>query len=273
MKFLSLNRDLATDFLVDFVREEVTKFGFKKVVLGLSGGIDSALSAAFGARALGPENVLAYAMPHRDSAPSSLDDARLVAESLGIPLKVLDITDPVEALREILSCDDQLGLGNVKARTRMICLYEKSRSEHALVLGTSNKTELLLGYGTQFADMASGLNPLGDLYKTQVFELAEHVGLPQAVVEKPPSADLWTGQKDEDELGFTYAEVDQLLVRMVDRRESDEELVDDGFARDFVERVRRMVRNAQYKRQAPILAKVGLRTIGVDFLYQRDWGR
>ncbi|MCA8968744.1 MAG: NAD+ synthase [Planctomycetes bacterium] len=273
MKFLSLNRELATNFLVDFVRAEVTKFGFDKVVLGLSGGIDSALSAAFAARALGPSNVLAYAMPHRDSAATSLEDAKTVADSLGIPLEVVDITAAVEALREGLACDDAVGLGNIKARTRMICLYEKSRSERALVLGTSNKTELLLGYGTQHADMASGLNPLGDLYKTQVFALSEHIGLPRAVIDKPPSADLWVGQKDEDELGFTYAEVDRLLVRMIDRRESNDDLVEDGFTREFVERIRAKVRNAQYKRQAPILAKVGLRTIGIDFLYHRDWGR
>lgn len=273
MKFLSLNRDLACDFLVDFVRAEVTKFGFEKIVIGLSGGIDSALSAALGARALGAENVLAYALPHRDSAPESLGDAQLVADALGIPLEVLDITEPVERLRELLGCDDPLGLGNIKSRVRMICLYERSRREAALVIGTSNKTELLLGYGTQHADMASGLNPLGDLYKTQIYALSEHLGLPREVIDKAPSADLWSGQKDEDELGFTYADVDRLLVRMIDRRESDEELVEDGFARAFVERVRGMVRGTQYKRQAPILAKVGLRTIGVDFLYKRDWGR
>lgn len=273
MKFLSLNRALATDFLVDFVRAEVRKFGFEKVVLGLSGGIDSALSAAFAVRALGASQVLAYALPHADSAPSSLEDARAVASALGIELQVIDITAAVEALRASLACDDARGLGNIKARVRMICLYERSRSERALVLGTSNKTELLLGYGTQHADMASGLNPLGDLYKTQVFALAEHVGLPRVVIDKAPSADLWVGQRDEDELGFSYSDVDRLLVRMIDRRESDEDLVDDGFARDFVESIRSKVRNAQYKRQAPIIAKVGLRTIGIDFLYQRDWGR
>lgn len=272
-RFLSLNRELAADFLVDFVREEVGKFGFERVVLGLSGGIDSALSAAIGARALGPENVLAYAMPHRESVSASLEDATLVAESLGIPLQTIEISAAADALQASLGCEDPLGFGNIKARVRMICLYERSRSERALVLGTSNKTELLLGYGTQHADMASGLNPLGDLYKHQVFALSEHMGLPRAVIEKAPSADLWEGQKDEDELGFSYEEVDRLLVRMVDRRASDDELVEDGFARDFVERVRRTVRNAQYKRQAPILAKVGLRTIGVDFLYKRDWGR
>ena len=273
MKFLSLNRALAVDFLVDFVREETGKFGFRKVVLGLSGGIDSALSAALATRALGPEGVIPVAMPHRDSNPESLADAKLVAESLGLELRVHDITEPVEAILGILGNCDQLGAGNVKARTRMILLYDISRSEHALVLGTSNKTELLLGYGTQFADMACGLNPLGDLYKAQVFALSEELGLPERVCTKPPSADLWAGQTDEQELGFTYDEVDRLLVRMVDRRATDEDLVADGFQRGFVERVRRMVRNAQYKRQPPILAKVGLRTIGIDFLYQRDWGR
>ena len=273
MNYLSLNRSLAVDFLVDFVREELGKFGFERVVLGLSGGIDSALSAGLAAKALGPQGVIAVAMPHRDSSPASLEDARAVAEHLGCEMRVHDITAAAEALISETGCDDQVGIGNIKARVRMIMLYELSRAERALVLGTSNKTELLLGYGTQHADMASGLNPLGDLYKQQVFALAEEIGLPACVRDKPPSADLWEGQTDEDELGFSYEEADRVLVRVVDRRMADADIVEDGFHPDFVAKIRRMVRNSQYKRQAPIHAKVGLRSVGVDFLYHRDWGR
>ena len=273
MNYLSLNRSLAVDFLVDFIREELGKFGFERVVLGLSGGIDSALSAALAVKALGPECVIPVAMPHRDSSSASLEDARIVAAHLGCELPVRDITAAVEALVAETNCEDQVGVGNIKARVRMTVLYEMSRAERALVLGTSNKTELLLGYGTQHADMASGLNPLGDLYKQQVFALAEEVELPAQVRDKPPSADLWEGQTDEDELGFTYEEADRVLVRMVDRRMPDADIVEDGFHPDFVARIRRMIRNSQYKRQAPIHAKVGLRSVGVDFLYHRDWGR
>lgn len=270
---LSLNRDLAVQFLVDFLREETRKFGFEKLVVGLSGGVDSALTAALGARALGPKNIIPIAMPHAASAQSSLDDAQEVADSLDLDLRVVDITEPVDALAKTLRCESPLQLGNIKARMRMIVLYDTSAAEGALVAGTSNKTEMLLGYSTQHGDSASGINPLGDLYKAQIFALSEEMGLPASVRTKPPSADLWEGQTDEDEMGFSYDDVDQVLVRMVDHRASDEQLVREGFDAAFVADIRRRVRNAQYKRQPPILAKVGMRTIGIDFLYHRDWGR
>ncbi len=273
MSLLSLNRQLAVDLLVDFVREETRKFGFEKVVVGLSGGIDSALSAAIATRALGSAGVVPVAMPHADSDPASLTDGQLVADQLGLTLRTIDITEATAALARALATDDRVGLGNVKARVRMTVLFEVSRQESALVLGTSNKTELLLGYGTLFGDMASALNPIGDLYKMQVFALAEEMALSARVREKAPSADLWSGQTDEGELGFSYAEVDEILVRMIDRRATNGALVADGFQLDLVERVRSRVRGAQYKRCPPILAKVGLRTLGTDFLYQRDWGR
>lgn len=272
MRHLSLNRRLAVDFLVDFIREEAGKFGFRRVVLGLSGGVDSALACALAVRALGADGVLPIAMPHRDSVPESAADAELVAHHLGVTLRTVGITGAADALIEGLAVADKVGIGNIKSRVRMIVLYELSRAENALVLGTSNKSELLLGYGTMHADMASGLNPLGDLYKTQIFGLAEELQLPERVRSKPPSADLWKGQTDEAELGFRYAEVDRVLVRMVDRRASDRQIVEDGFPADFVAQVRAMVRAAQYKRMPPVLAKVGLRTVGIDFLYHRDWG-
>lgn len=270
---LSLNCELAVRFLVDFLREETRKFGFEKLVVGLSGGIDSALTAALATEALGAPNVLPIAMPHRSSAPSSLEDAREVAAHLGLELRVVDITAATDAMAEVLGCEDPLRLGNIKARMRMIALYDVSAAERALVAGTSNKTEMLLGYLTQHGDSASGINPLGDLYKQQIFALAEAMGLPARVRQKAPSADLWEGQTDEQEMGFSYADVDQVLVRLVDHRATDAQLARDGFDPAFVREIRRRVQNAQYKRQPPILAKVGMRTIGIDFLYHRDWGR
>jgi NAD+ synthase len=273
MHLLSLNRRLAVDFLVDFIGEETRKFGFERVVIGLSGGIDSALSAALATRALGKDGVLAVCMPHQDSVADSLSDAKLVAEGLGLVPRVVDISEPCDALLRSLGGSDQIGTGNLKSRLRMTVLYDLSRKERALVLGTSNKTELLLGYGTLHGDMACGLNPIGDLYKMQVYALAEELGLPERVRKKAPSADLWVGQTDEGELGFSYELADRILVRMIDRRASDEALVEEGLPRDVVARIRRMVRDAQHKRQGPVIAKVGLRTVGADFLYLRDWGR
>jgi NAD+ synthase len=162
--------------------------------------------------------------------------------------------------------------GNIMARERMIILYDQSAAWNGLVVGTSNKTELLLGYGTLFGDMASAVNPLGDLYKTQIRQLAIALGVPQPIVDKPPSADLWAGQTDEAEMGLTYEQVDRLLYLLVDERYSLDEAVEAGFAREYVERVWKIVRVNSFKRRLPLIAKVSTRTIGVDFRYLRDWG-
>jgi NAD+ synthase len=154
----------------------------------------------------------------------------------------------------------------------MIVLYDISQREKALVFGTSNKTELMLGYGTLFGDMASALNPLGDLYKTQIWELAKHLGLPGKVIGKKPSADLWAGQTDEGEMGFTYQDVDRLLYCMLDERRTDVELLNMGFAQAFITRVRGMIVRSQFKRRPPVIAKLSHRTINIDFRYPRDWG-
>ena len=176
------------------------------------------------------------------------------------------------ALRLSLAIQDRLRAGNVMARQRMIVLYDRSMRDQALVIGTSNKTELLLGYGTMFGDLASAINPIGDLYKTQVWQLAEALGVPRAIVEKKPSADLWEGQTDEGELGFTYKDVDRLLFQMVDQRRTDQEFSALGFSPDFVRTVRSKIRRSQFKRRLPIIAKISTRTINVDFRYPRDWG-
>jgi NAD+ synthase len=167
---------------------------------------------------------------------------------------------------------DQVRRGNIMARARMIILYDHSEAFDGLVVGTGNKTEILLGYTTLFGDSACALNPLGDLYKTQVRQLALAMGIPEAIVQKPPSADLWKGQTDEGELGFTYAEVDQLLYLLVDQRYTPEDCVQAGFAQDFVRTVAQRIRRNHFKRILPPIAKLSNRTVGYDFLYLRDWG-
>ncbi len=267
-----LNPRVVEEVLVSFLRDETGKAGFRKGVLGLSGGVDSALCAALAVRALGPENVLGVILPYRTSSPESRADAEAVASALGMRTEVVDITPMVDPYLEAAKVQDNVRAGNVMARQRMIVLYDISQRDHSLVLGTSNKTELLLGYGTLFGDTASALNPLGDLYKTQVWQLARAVGVPERVVNKKPSADLWAGQTDEGEMGFSYEDVDRLLYVMVDERRTDDDLNAAGFDPAFMGRVREMIQRSQFKRRPPVIAKVSHRTINVDFRYARDWG-
>jgi NAD+ synthase len=271
-KSLSLNTDIVSKILVEFLRDETQKAGFRRGVLGLSGGIDSAVVAYLAARAFGPENVIAVLMPHSSSNPQSRLDADLVAEETGIKTELVDISPMVDPFLTEYSIEDKLRRGNVMARQRMIILYDLSQRERGLVLGTSNKTELLLGYGTLHGDMACGINPLGDLYKTQVWELAAALGLPRKIIDKEPSADLWSGQTDESEFGFTYKVADQLLYQMIDERRSTSELQTMGYSDDLIRRVWEMVRKSQFKRRPPLIAKVSNRTINIDFRYPRDWG-
>ena len=252
---LNLNLPLVESILLGFIRSEVTRVGFGRLVVGMSGGVDSSLVAALAARSLGPENVVGVSMPYRTSNPSSLGDAELVASTLGVTLRVIEITAQIDAFFERFPDADNQRRGNKMARERMTILYDQSLAENALVLGTSNKTELLLGYGTIFGDMASALNPIGDLYKTQVWQLAAHLGVPDEVIAKPPSADLWEGQSDETELGFEYATVDGLLFHLVDRRVPRDELVDMGHDAALVDAVLDRVRLNQYKRRPPIIAR------------------
>ena len=267
------NTGLLRKILVAFIRDEVRKVGLERVVVGLSGGVDSSLSAFLAAEALGAENVLGIRMPYRTSSPDSLQDASAVIGALGVPSLTVDITKQVDAYFESFPDAGDRRRGNKMARERMTILYDHSARWSALVLGTSNKTELLLGYGTLHGDMASAVNPIGDLYKTQIWALAAAVGVPASVVHKKPSADLFRGQTDESDLGFTYREVDELLYLVVDERYSTAELEAAGFALPFIKRVSDMVRNSQFKRRLPIIAKVSQRTIDRDFRYARDWGR
>ncbi|MEB2285332.1 MAG: NAD+ synthase [Myxococcales bacterium] len=258
--------------LAGFVRNEVRKVGGERVVLGLSGGVDSSLAAFLAAEALGPANVLGIRMPYRTSSRESLEHAALVAEAIGIEIRTIEITPQIDAYFTAFPDAAAVRRGNKMARERMAILYDQSVVWRGLVLGTSNKTELLLGYGTIYGDTASALNPLGDLYKTQVWALSERVGIPAPVVRKAPSADLWHGQTDEDELGFTYREVDRLLYLLIDERWEEDEIAAAGFAPALVRRVAGMVRRSQFKRRPPVIAKVSARTIDHDFRYARDWG-
>jgi NAD+ synthase len=267
------NTTLLRSILVGFIRNEVEKTGLKRAVVGLSGGVDSALSAMLAAEALGAGNVLGILMPYKSSSTESIAHAELVLEASGIQSMRVEITPQIDAYFDLFPDADARRRGNKMARERMTILYDHSARWSALVLGTSNKTELLLGYGTIYGDTASALNPLGDLYKTQVWALAEAVGVPPAVVEKVPSADLWTGQTDEGELGFTYREVDKLLYLMVDQRYTRPELISAGFREAFVDDVAARIMNSQFKRRLPVIAKVSQRTIDRDFRYSRDWGK
>lgn len=268
---LTINTAIARRMLTGFIYDQIHKAGMKRAVIGLSGGIDSALSAYLSAEALGPANVLAVRMPYRTSSPSSLSDAMLVIETLGLPYLDVPITAMADPLIAQFPDMSDIRKGNILARLRMTVLYDQSAAWGGLVMGTSNKTEFLLGYSTIYGDSGVALQPIADLYKAQVRQLAAALEVPQSILEKAPSADLWEGQTDEGELGFTYDAVDQVLFLLVDERYTVDEVVDEGFDRAFVEHVWRRVKANHYKRTMPNIAKLSRRTIGHDFLYLRDW--
>lgn len=269
---LTINTDLARKILTGFIHSEITRTGYSRAVIALSGGLDSALSCFLAAEALGPENVLAIRMPYKSSSPESLSDAQKVIDATGVQSMTIEITEMVDPLFAHFPEMDNMRKGNIMARERMIVLYDQSAAFRGLVVGTGNKTEILLGYTTLYGDSANALNPIGDLYKTQVRQLSRAIGVPESVLTKAPSADLWVGQTDEGELGFTYAEVDELLTLLVDQRYSAQECVEAGFPEAFVRAVVDRVRRNHFKRILPPIAKLTNRTVGYDFLYLRDWG-
>jgi NAD+ synthase len=269
---LTIHTDLTRQILAGFIRSEITRVGYSRAVINLSGGIDSALSCYLAAEALGPENVLAIRLPYKSSSSDSLDHAQLVIEALGVQSITVPITDMVDTLIARDPEMSRMRKGNIMARMRMIVLYDQSEAFKGLAVGTGNKTEILLGYTTLFGDAACALNPIGDLYKTQVRQLSRALGVPAPIIDKPPSADLWTGQTDEGELGFTYEAVDKLLSLLVDQRYSPADCVAAGFAENFVKVVVERIRRNHFKRILPPIAKLTNRTIGYDFLYLRDWG-
>jgi len=256
MNKLDLNLKEVHNELVEFLRENFKKAGFSKAVLGLSGGIDSALVAYLLRDALGKENVLAIMMPYKSSNPDSLNHAKLVIEDLGINSKTIEITDMIDAYFKNEEEATSLRMGNKMARERMSILFDYSSKENALVVGTSNKTEIYLGYSTQFGDSACALNPIGDLYKTNIWDLSRYLKIPNELIEKKPSADLWEGQTDEQEMGLTYKEADQVLYRMLEENKKVEEVLAEGFNKDLVDNIVRRMNRSEYKRRMPLIAKI-----------------
>jgi len=268
---LSIDARETARILTGFIASEVERTGHSRVVVGLSGGLDSAVAAYLAALALGPGSVTGVLMPFRGSHPDSIRDAETVVGALGIAAEKIDISPMVDAFSHSLGKISRLRLGNIMARVRMILLYDRSVEHRALVLGTSNKTEILLGYGTLHGDLASAVNPLGDLYKTQVRALAAHLKVPPAVRRKPPSADLWPDQSDEADLGFSYEALDGLLALLIDARVSRDTAIASGFEGPMVDRVIRRVIGSHFKRRLPVIAKLSTRSLGWDFRYPRDW--
>ena len=269
---LSINSNLAREILTGFIKSEITRVGMSRAIINLSGGLDSALSCALAVEALGAENVIVLRLPYRTSSPDSLAHAQLMIDQFNVKSETIDITAMVDPMIRRDPNITHIRKGNLMARARMIVLYDQSEVFKALPIGTSNKTEILLGYSTMYGDSASAMNPIGDLYKTQVRQLSHAMNIPTPIIDKAPSADLWEDQTDEKELGFTYEEVDKLLYLLVDQRYSPQEAVEAGFDETFVKTVTTRIRRNQFKRMQPPIAKVSNRTVGYDFLYLRDWG-
>jgi len=270
---MKINAPFIEKVLCAFIREELAKFNYKKAIVGLSGGLDSSVCAFLAAKALGPKNVIGITLPYGDTFGEDVKDAQSVSRRLGIRFQVIDISPMVDAYFSRNPTQDRVRIGNKMARERMSILYDFSAKEKALILGTSNKTELLIGYGTIHGDMASAINPLGDLYKTQIRELAEHLGLPAKILKKKPTAGLWPGQTDEGEIGLTYAEIDQILFQLIDERKSKKDVIAFGFAKESIEKILTLIKNSEFKRKMPPIAKISSRTVGHDFLYPYDRNR
>jgi NAD+ synthase len=270
---LDIHLETVEKLLVYFIKDTIRKNGFSNGIVGVSGGIDSAVVLALTQRALGSQQTYALLMPYKRSSRESLADGKLICEQLGVTYEIIDISPSVDAYFDRFPHKDKVLLGNKCARERMSVLYDFSARKKALVVGTSNKSELLIGYSTLWGDSAAAFLPLGDLYKTQVFQLAHHLNIPGNIIKKKPTADLWENQTDEEEIGVTYNELDEILYQMIDGRLSAGELESKGYSREKLQRVQRMVMNTQYKRTMPPICKLHTRTIGMDFRYLRDWNK
>ncbi|SFV66927.1 NAD synthetase [hydrothermal vent metagenome] len=257
------------EYLQLFLADEVKKTGISKVVVGLSGGLDSAVVAVLAQRVFG-DDLLCVKMPSHYSSQSSLDDADELCRDFNLRNITCSIEPMLRAYEMMHSDLDNLRKGNFSARMRMATLFDISARENALVLGTSNKSELMLGYGTLYGDLASALNPIGDLYKSEVFELAEYLGVSECIIKKPPSADLWDGQSDEADLGYTYAQLDEAMKLYVDERLSREEVIAKGIDEKMLDMIIGRIFRNHFKRKMPVIAKLTSRTLGHDFNYPRD---
>jgi len=268
-----VNAPEVVSVIIGFIRRQLEQTGFERLVVGVSGGVDSATVAHLAVRAVGPDSVLAVRMPFRSSAAESETDALRVIEALGCDSQRVDITPMAEPMLTLIGDGDEADVrvrrGNVLARLRMIVLYDRSAAFDALVCGTSNKTEALLGYGTLHGAMAAAIQPIGDLYKSQLRAVATELGVAPEIVAKTPSADLWPGQTDEGELGASYDDLDRILYALVDRRWTAERCVGAGLDGALVRWTAERVARYEFKRQTPPVAKVSLRTPGIDHLYPR----
>jgi NAD+ synthetase len=267
---LELDGALVEEWLVRFLRDEMSRRGFERAVVGVSGGVDSAVTAYLAARALGPENVLGVRMPYRTSSSESLAHAQLVIDALGIPSRTLDISAAVDGYLALEPEANAARRGNVMARLRMITLFDLSAKDHAIPLGTGNKTERLFGYFTWHADDSPPINPLGDLFKTQVWALARHLGVPEVIVGKAPSADLVVGQTDEGDFGIGYPRADEILNWMLSGYD-DRDLVERGFDPAEVALVKKRLSSTHWKRRLPTVAMLSGSAIGESYLRPVDY--
>jgi NAD+ synthase len=257
------------DYLESFLDNEVRKTGINRVVVGLSGGLDSAVVAVLAYNVFG-NDLLCVKMPSHYSSQSSIDDADELCRDFNLKNETASIENMLKAYEELNPGMDNLRKGNLSSRLRMVTLFDISARENALVLGTSNKSELMLGYGTLYGDLSSAVNPIGDLYKSEVYELAEYLGVSKSIIKKPPSADLWDGQSDEADLGYTYAQLDEALKLYVDERLSRDEIVNMGIDEVMLDMIIKRIFRNHFKRKMPVIAKLTSRTINHDFNYPRD---
>jgi len=270
---MKINGPLVTKVLTNFIRDEIRKAGFDRAIIGLSGGLDSTVCAYLAVQALEADKVIGLVMPYRDFDPEGVKDAEKIARTLKIRWQEIDITPQIDAYFSAFPTDSALLKGNKMARERMSILYDFSAREKAIILGTSNKTELLIGYGTIHGDMACGINPLGDLYKTQIRDLAKYLRIPEEILKKKPTAGLWPGQSDEQEIGLAYEELDGILYHLVDLRQTIQEVIQAGSEEQKVRRIIDLIKKSEFKRKLPPIAKISNRTIGHDFLYPYDWDK
>jgi len=256
---LKLELERVEKALIEFIKKEVLGAGFKKVVIGLSGGIDSTVVAHLAQKALGSENVFGLLLPYKNSSQENIDDAIELAKKLNIKYDIIEITQMIDGYFERFENADNIRRGNKMARERMSILFDFSNYKKGLVIGTSNKTEILLGYGTLFGDTACSLNPIAALYKTQIFALAQYLGVDKKIIEKKPSADLWADQNDEDELGFTYKIADEILYLLVEKKYNEKKILDHSYDSETFYKIYTRMKNMKFKSKVPIICELFLK--------------